>query len=248
MLHFRRAVCAAEVFECVDTLAVFAVVSGRRCDDLRLALDARADLSDLRQQCIRIFAGHAQLLGLKDKHAVLNAVQFADALLHLCRAVCTADILKRINALDAVAPCGVLVMMVMMLVLVVVTAAAVVVIVMVVMMMFVLVVVTAAAVVIIVVMVMMLVLMVVAAAAVVIIVVMMMVMLVLMVVTAAAVVVIIVMMVVMLVLVVVTAAAVVVIVMVVMVFVRFFYFLCVRSGFFLLLFCHCCRLLIRNNI
>ena len=35
---------------------------------------------------------------------------------------------------------------------------------------------------------------------------------------------------------------------VVMVFVRFFYFLCVRSGFFLLLFCHCCRLLIRNNI
>ena len=273
VLHFRRAVCAAEIFERVDTLAVFAVVSGRRCDDLRLALDARADLSDLRQQCIRIFAGHTQLLGLKDKHAVLNAVQFADALLHLRRAVCTADILKRINALDAVAPCGVLVMVVMMLVLVVVTAAAVVVIVVVVMMMLVLVlvVVTAAAVVIIVVvvmlvlmvvtatavvvivvmMVMMLVLMVVAAAAVVIIIVVMVVMmLVLVVVTAAAVVIIIVVMVMMmLVLMVVTAAAVVVIVMVMMfVLVRFFCFLCVRSGFFLLLFCHCCRLLIRNNI
>ena len=229
VLHFRRAVCAAEIFERVNTLAVFAVVSGRRCDDLRLALDARADLSDLRQQCIRIFAGHAQLLGLKDKHAVLNAVQFADALLHLRRAVCTADILKRINALDAVAPCGVLVMVMMMLV--VVTAAAVVVI--------------------IVVVVMMLVLMVVAAAAVVIIIVVMVVMmLVLVVVTAAAVVIIIVVMVMMmLVLMVVTAAAVVVIVMVMMfVLVRFFYFLCVRSGFFLLLFCHCCRLLIRNNI
>ena len=286
VLHFRRTVCAAEIFERVDTLAVFAVVSGRRCDDLRLALDARADLSDLRQQCIRIFAGHAQLLGLKDKHAVLNAVQFADALLHLRRAVCTADILKRVNALDAVAPCGVLVMMVVMLV--VVTAAAVVVIVVVVMMVVVLVVVTAAAVVIIVVMVMlvvvtaaaviviivvmvmmmlvlmlviaaavvvivvvvmMLVLMVVTAAAVVIIVVMVMMMLVL--VTAAAVVVIFVMVVMMLVLMIVTAAAVVVIVMMVMmmlVLVRFFYFLCVRSGFFLLLFCHCCRLLIRNNI
>ena len=169
MLHFRRAVCAAEIFERVDTLAVFAVVSGRRCDDLRLALDARADFSDLRQQCIRIFAGHAQLLGLKDKHAVFNAVQFADALLHLRRAVCTADILKRINALDAVAPCGVLVMMVVMLVLVVVTAAAVV-------------------------------------------------------------------------------AIFVMVMMFVLMLVRFFYFLCVRSGFFLLLFCHCCRLLIRNNI
>lgn len=144
-------------------------MSGRRCDDLRLALDARADFSDLRQQCIRIFAGHAQLLGLKDKHAVFNAVQFADALLHLRRAVCTADILKRINALDAVAPCGVLVMMVVMLVLVVVTAAAVV-------------------------------------------------------------------------------AIFVMVMMFVLMLVRFFYFLCVRSGFFLLLFCHCCRLLIRNNI
>ena len=292
VLHFRRAVCAAEIFERVDTLAVFAVVSGRRCDDLRLALDARADLSDLRQQCIRIFAGHTQLLGLKDKHAVLNAVQFADALLHLRRAVCTADILKRVNALDAVAPCGVLVMMVVMFVLMVVTAAAVIVIIVVVMMMLVLVVVTAAAVIVIIVVVMMmlvlmvvtaaavviivvvvmLVLMVVTAAAVVVIVVMMVMMLVLMVVAAAAVVIIIVVMVVMmlvlvvvtaaavviiivvmvmmmLVLMVVTAAAVVVIVMVMMfVLVRFFYFLCVRSGFFLLLFCHCCRLLIRNNI
>ena len=244
------------------------------CDDLRLALDARADLSDLWQQCIRVFAGHTQLLGLKDKHAVLNAVQFADALLHLRRAVCTADILKRINALDAVAPCGVLVMMVMMLVLVVVTAAAVIVIIVVVVMMFVLVVVTAAAVVVIVMVMMMLVLMLVTAAAVIIIIVVMVVMmlvlvvvaaaavviivvvvmmLVLMVVTAAAVVIIVVMVMMMLVLMVVTAAAVVVIIvmvvmMLVLVVVRFFYFLCVRSGFFLLLFCHCCRLLIRNNI
>ena len=272
MLHFRRAVCAAEIFERVDTLAVFAVVSGRRCDDLRLALDARADLSDLRQQCIRIFAGHAQLLGLKDKHAVLNAVQFADALLHLRRAVCTADILKRVNALDAVAPCGVLVMMVvmlvvvtaaavvvivvmvvMMLVLMVVTAAAVIVILVVVVMMFVLVVVTAAAVVIIVVMVMMmLVLVVVTAAAVIVIIVVVMMMFVLMlvVVTAAAVVVIVVVVMMMFVLVLVTAAAVIVVMvmMMMLVVVRFFYFLCVRSGFFLLLFCHCCRLLIRNNI
>ena len=149
--------CAAEIFERVDTLAVFAVVSGSRCDDLRLALDARADLADLRQQCIRIFAGHTQLLGFKDKHAVLNAVQFADALLHLRRAVCTADILKRINALDAVTPCCVLVMMVVVM-LVVVTAAAVIVIIVVVVMMLVLMIVTAAAVVIIVMMVMMFVL------------------------------------------------------------------------------------------
>ena len=305
VLHFRRAVCAAEVFERVDTLAVFAVVSGRGSNDLRLALDARANLADFREQGIRVFAGHAQLLGFKDKHAVLNAVQFADALLHLRRAVCTADILKRVNALDAVAPCGVLVMMVVMLVVVVVTAAAVVVIVVMVVVMLVLVVVTAAAVVVIVVMVVMMLVLVaaaavviivmvvvvfvlVAAAAVVIIVVVVM-MLVLVVVTAAAIVIIVVMVVVpvlmvvtaatvviivvvvmmlVLVLVVVTAAAVVIIVMVMVVvlvvvtaaavvviivvmvvmLVRFFYFLCVRSGFFLLLFCHCCRLLIRNNI
>ena len=206
VLHLGGAVGAAEVFERVDTLAVFAVVSGRGSNDLRLALDARADLADLREQGIRVFAGHAQLLGFKDKHAVLHAVQLTDALLHFRRAVCTADILKRVNALDAVAPCGVLVMMVVMLVVVVVTAAAVVVIIVMVVMVFVLMVVAAAAVVVIVMVVMVFVL------------------------------------------VVVTAAAVVVIVMVVMVFVRFFYFLCVRSGFFLLLFCHCCRLLIRNNI
>ena len=77
-------------------------------------------------------------------HAVLHAVQFADALLHLRRAVCTADILKRINALDAVAPCGVLVMMVVVM-LVVMSAAAVIIIIVMVVMMLVLVVVAAAA-------------------------------------------------------------------------------------------------------
>ena len=308
VLHLGGAVGAAEVFERVDTLAVFAVVSGRRCDDLRLALDARADLADFREQGIRVFAGHAQLLGFKDKHAVLHAVQLTDALLHFRRAVGAADVLEGVHALDTVRTGGVLVMMVMMFVVVVVAAAAVVIIVVmmmvmlvlvvvaaaavviivvvvvmvvvlvlvvvaaatvvvivvmmmlvlvaaaaviviivVVVMMFVLVVVTAAAVVVIVMVVVMLVLVVVAAAAVVVIVVVV-VMLVLMVVTAAAVVVIVMVVVMVFVLVVVAAAAVVIIVVMVVVFVRFFYFLCVRSGFFLLLFCHCCRLLIRNNI
>ena len=48
------------------------VLLGR--DDAGLALDARADRADLGEQCIRIFAGHAQLPGLIDQHAVVHAI------------------------------------------------------------------------------------------------------------------------------------------------------------------------------
>ena len=81
-----------------------------------------------------IFAGYAQLLGLKYENAVLHALEFADALLHFCRAVCTADILQRVNALDAVRACRMFVVVVLVLliliVVVMVSAAAVAVIVM----------------------------------------------------------------------------------------------------------------------
>ena len=65
-----------------------------------------------------MFAGYAQLLGLKYENAVLHALEFADALLHFCRAVCTADILQRVNALDAVRACRMFVMMVVLMLLV----------------------------------------------------------------------------------------------------------------------------------
>ena len=142
MLHFRSAVCAAEVFERVNALTVLAVVLGLGCNDLGFTLDGRADLTDFRQKRIRIFASHAQLLGLKYENAVLHALEFADALLHFCRAVCTADILQRVNALDAVRAGGVLVMVVLVLLILVmvmmVSAAAVAVIVVMMMVMLVL--------------------------------------------------------------------------------------------------------------
>ena len=121
MLHFRGTVCAAEVFERVNALTVLAVVLGLGCDDLGFTLNAGADFADFRQERIRIFAGYAQLLGLKYENAVLHALEFADALLHFCRAVCAADILQRVHALDAVRAGGVLVMvMLVLLVLIVV--------------------------------------------------------------------------------------------------------------------------------
>ena len=111
---------------------------GLGCNDLGFTLDGRADLTDFRQERIRIFAGYAQLLGLKYENAVLHALEFADALLHFCRAVCTADILQRVNALDAVRACRMLVVVVLVLlvliVMVMVSAAAVAVIVVVMMM------------------------------------------------------------------------------------------------------------------
>ena len=134
MLHFRSAVCAAEVFERVNALTVLAVVLGPGCNDLGFTLNAGADFADFRQERIRIFAGYAQLLGLKHENAVLHALEFADALLHFCRAVCTADILQRVNALDAVRACRMFVVVVLVLfiliVVVMVSAAAVTVIVM----------------------------------------------------------------------------------------------------------------------
>ena len=129
MLHFRSAVCAAEVFERVNALTVLAVVLGLGCNDLGFTLNAGADFADFRQERIRIFAGYAQLLGLKYENAVLHALEFADALLHFCCAVCTADILQRVNALDAVRACRMFVVVVLVLlvliVVVMVSAAAV---------------------------------------------------------------------------------------------------------------------------
>ena len=214
VLHFGGTVCAAEVFERVNALTVLAVVLGLGCDDLGFTLNAGADFADFRQERIRIFAGYAQLLGLKYENAVLHALEFADALLHFCRAVCAADILQRVNALDAVRAGGVLVMVMLVFVLVVMmmmaAAAAAVIVMMMVVLMFILIVmvmVTAAAVIVIVVMVVMLVflilvVMVMVTAAAVAVIVMMMVVLVLLIlivvvmVTAAAIVVIVMMMVV----------------------------------------------------
>ena len=126
--------CAAEVFERVNALTVLAVVLGLGCNDLGFTLNVGADFADFRQERIRIFAGYAQLLGLKYENAVLHALEFADALLHFCRAVCTADILQRVNALDAVRACRMFVVVVLVLfipiVVVMVSAAAIAVIVM----------------------------------------------------------------------------------------------------------------------
>ena len=115
MLHFCSAVCAAEVFERVNALTVLAVVLGLGCNDLGFTLNVGADFADFRQERIGIFAGYAQLLGLKYENAVLHALEFADALLHFCRAVCTADILQRVNALDAVRACRMFVVVVLVL-------------------------------------------------------------------------------------------------------------------------------------
>ena len=134
MLHFRGTVRTAEVFERVNALTVLAVVLGFGRNDLGFTLNAGADFADFRQERIRIFAGYAQLLGLKYENAVLHALEFADALLHFCCAVCTADILQRVNALDAVRACRMFVVVVLVLlvliVVVMVSAAAVAVIVM----------------------------------------------------------------------------------------------------------------------
>ena len=124
MLHFRGTVRTAEVFERVNALTVLAVVLGFGRNDLGFALDGRADLADFRQERIRVFAGYAQLLGLKYENAVLHALEFADALLHFCRAVCTADILQRVNALDAVRACRMFVLLVLIMVVMVSAAAA----------------------------------------------------------------------------------------------------------------------------
>ena len=102
-------------FERVNALTVLAVVLGFGRNDLGFALDGRADLADFRQERIRVFAGYAQLLGLKHENAVLYALEFADALLHFCRAVCTADILQRVHALDAVRACRMFVVVVLVL-------------------------------------------------------------------------------------------------------------------------------------
>ena len=115
VLHFRDTVRTAKVFERVNALTVLAVVLGPGCNDLGFTLNAGADFADFRQERIRIFAGYAQLLGLKYENAVLHALEFADALLHFCRAVCTADILQRVNALDAVRACRMFVVVVLVL-------------------------------------------------------------------------------------------------------------------------------------
>ena len=112
--------CAAEVFERVNALTILAVVLGLGCNDLGFTLNVGADFADFRQERIRIFAGYAQLLGLKYENAVLHALEFADALLHFCRAVCTADILQRVNALDAVRACRMFVVLVLLILIVVV--------------------------------------------------------------------------------------------------------------------------------
>ena len=102
VLHFGRAVRAAEVLDGVHALGTFAVVLGRRHDDFGLALDGLADLTDPGKQGVRVFTGHAQLFGLIDQHAVIHAVQLADLVLHFGRAVRTAEVLHRVYAFYAV--------------------------------------------------------------------------------------------------------------------------------------------------
>ena len=69
------------------------------CDDLGRTFDGSADLADARQQRVRVVAGHAQLARLKHQRAVMHAVQTANLVLHFGRAVRTAEVLQRINAL-----------------------------------------------------------------------------------------------------------------------------------------------------
>ena len=204
ILHFRRTVRTAQVLYGVNALVAAALGRGR--DDLGLAFDRGTDFADAGQQGVRIFTSHAQLLGFKDQHAVLDAVQLADLVLHFGCAVRAAHILQGVDALDAVRT---RLMVVLVTVVMVVMAAAAVV--AVVVMMLVVVVVMAAAAVVAVVVMMLVVVMVMAAAAVVAVVVMMLVVMV--VVTAAAFITVVVMM---LVVVVVMAAAAVVAVVVMM--------------------------------
>ena len=105
MLHLRRAVRAAEVLDGVHALVSLAVVLGRRHDDFGLALDGLADLTDPGKQGIRIFAGHAQLFGLIDQHAVVHAVELADLVLHFGGTVRAAQVLHRVYAFYAVRSC-----------------------------------------------------------------------------------------------------------------------------------------------
>ena len=105
MLHLRRAVRAAEVLDGVHALVSLAVVLGRRHDDFGLALDGLADLTDPGKQGIRVFAGHAQLFGLIDQHAVVHAVELADLVLHFGGTVRAAQVLHRVYAFYAVRSC-----------------------------------------------------------------------------------------------------------------------------------------------
>ena len=93
------------------------MVPGRGRDDFGLALDGPADLADPGEQGVRVFAGHTQLPGLIDQHAVVNAVELADLVLHFGGAVRAAEVLHRVDALDAVrARCVVVLMPVLMVV------------------------------------------------------------------------------------------------------------------------------------
>ena len=102
MLHFGRAVRAAKVLDGVHALGTLAVVLGHGRDDFGLALNGLADLADPGEQGVRVFTGHAQLFGFINQHAVIHAVQLADLVLHFGRAVRTAEVLHRVDALDAV--------------------------------------------------------------------------------------------------------------------------------------------------
>ena len=102
VLHFGGTVRAAEVLDGVYALIALAVVLGRGRDDFGLALDGPADFADPGEQGVRVFAGHAQLAGLIDQHAVVHAVELADLVLHFRGAVRAAQVLHRIDALDAV--------------------------------------------------------------------------------------------------------------------------------------------------
>ena len=111
VLHFGRAVRAAEVLDGVYALIALAVVPGRGRDDFGLAFDGPADLADPGEQGVRVFAGHTQLPGLIDQHAVVHAVELADLVLHFGGAVRAAEVLHRVDALDAVRARRVVVLM-----------------------------------------------------------------------------------------------------------------------------------------
>ena len=90
--HFRERVTAF--------LVLLLLLGG---DDLDLALDIRADFADFREQGVRVFALDAQLLGFVDEHAVVNAVELTDLVLHLGGAVGTAEVFERVDALAVLA-------------------------------------------------------------------------------------------------------------------------------------------------
>ena len=62
-------------------------------DDLDFALDIRADFADFGEQRIRVVALDTQLLGFVYEHAVVDAIELADLVLHLGGAVGTAEVL-----------------------------------------------------------------------------------------------------------------------------------------------------------